>query len=244
MFGYEVFSEFYDKFMENVNYGARAEYVLSLFEKFGEKPSLVLDLGCGTGEFIKEFSKKGIECIGADPSAEMLSVAREKCPDSLFLNQSGAELDLYGTVDSAVCLMDTLNHITEYDELCETISKVSLFLEPGKLFVFDVNTEYKHREVLADNAFIFENDEIFCTWRNFTDSELLTDIYLDFFKLSGNGMYERSGEDFSEKAYSDEQLKNALNLAGMELLGIFGDMSSELPTRDAERVYYVARKVK
>ena len=241
---YNAFSEFYDLLMVDAQYDERTEYVLDLFRDFGGSPTLLLDLGCGSGEFTKRFAEAGIETIGVDPSEDMLGVAREKLPDGLFLNQSGAELDLYGTVDGAVCLMDSLNHITDYEEFCETLQKVSLFLEPEKLFIFDVNTEYKHREILGDNAFITETDEVMCCWQNYTDETLKTDIYLDFFSEEENGMYRRESDEFSERAYSQLQIEKALEKAGLETLAIYDDLTRDPQSETSARVYYITKKVK
>ena len=240
---YNAFSEFYDLLMVDAQYDERAEYVLGLFREFGATPTLLLDLGCGSGEFTKRFAEAGIETIGVDPSEDMLGIAREKLPDGLFLNQSGAELDLYGTVDGAVSLMDSLNHITDYEEFCETLQKVSLFLEPEKLFIFDVNTEYKHREILGDNAFITETDEVMCCWQNYTDETLKTDIYLDFFTEKEDGMYRRESDEFSERAYSPLQIEKALEKAGLKALAIYNDMTRDPQSETSERVYYITKKV-
>lgn len=243
MSGYVDFSRFYDALMEDVDYSRRASYVLKLFEMFSSKPKLLLDVGCGTGSFINEFMKSGIDCIGVDPSEEMLLMAREKCPKALFLNQSAEELDLYGTVDGAVSLMDSLNHITNPDAFSNSLSKVSLFLEPGALFIFDVNTKYKHKCILADNSYVFEDENALCIWRNCTDSDLVTEISLDFFVEKEDGSYERFCDDFSERAYSDEYIKNELKKAKLELVEIYDDLSFDKPKNDSQRVFYIARKV-
>lgn len=244
MIGYAAFSEFYDEFMENVEYNKRADYIFSLFEKFDRKPSLLLDVACGTGEFSKEFINKNIDVIGTDISPEMLNIAREKCPETLFLLQSAEELDLFGTVDGAVCLMDSLNHIVEFENFKKAIAKISLFLEPERLFIFDVNTPYKHKEILGDNAFVLENENVFCTWQNQTDENLLTEISLDFFCLKENGDYERTCDDFSERAYTIEQIEEALVEAGLEIIKIYDDLSFSEPKEDSQRVYYITKKVK
>jgi hypothetical protein len=159
------------------------------------------------------------------------------------LCQSGAELDLYGTVDGAVCCLDSVNHITDREELLDTFKKVSLFLEPGKLFIFDVNTVYKHENILADNTFVRENEDLFFVWQNSYDAEeKITDIYLDFFLKKGDN-YIRESEDFSERAYTNEELTEMLEAAGFFVEAIYGDMSEEPPAADSERNIFVARKV-
>ena len=183
---YDNFASVYDRLMSDVDYKSRTDRLLELFNEYDRTPSLILDLACGTGGFSNELAEKGLEVIGVDMSEEMLSAAKENSAergtDVLYLCQKAEELDLYGTVDGVVCCLDSLNHITDYSKLCEAISRVSLFLEAGRLFIFDVNTVFKHKFILADNNFIIEQSGVFCAWRNSTDEETnITDISLDFF---------------------------------------------------------------
>lgn len=247
MSGYSQFAYFYDRLMNDVDYKARSEYILKLFEKYSKKPTLLLDLACGTGGFSNRIAKHGIEVIGVDMSENMLSVARENAiengNDILFLCQKAEELDLYGTVDGAICCMDSINHITDTENLKKAIERVSLFLEKDCLFIFDVNTVFKHKEVLADNTFAFEEEGVFCVWQNSFDEEsLITDISLDFFVQNGE-VYERYSEDFSERAYTEKELKSILLEYGFETIGIFEDLSFENPKEDTERIFFVARKI-
>lgn len=247
MNGYGVFSEFYDILTEDVDYKGRAEYLYGLFKRFDRVPTLMLDLACGTGSFSNEFSEKGIEVIGVDASEDMLSRARQNTEERgnnvLYLCQPAEELELYGTVDGAVCCLDSLNHITDYENFSKAIEKVSLFLEKDRLFIFDMNTEYKQEYVLSDKTFILENDDIYCVWQNFYSAdEKMTEINLDFFVKQGD-RYERYSEDFCERAYTQKEIENALKNAGLKLEAVFGDMSYEAPADISERNIYVARKV-
>jgi len=245
---YSNFAQFYDNLMYDVDYKKRTSYLLKLFSKYGKKPTLLLDMACGTGGFSNCFAKQGVEVIGVDLSEEMLSLAREKSAlegnDILYLCQRAEELDLYGTVDGAVCCLDSLNHITDYKGFCKALQKVSLFLEENCLFIFDLNTEYKHKQVLGDNVFVIETDDIYCVWANsFKAKECRVDISLDFF-IQNDGLYERFSEEFTERAYSPEQVKTALEKAGLEIVEIFDDMTEKPLESTSERAVYVTRKVK
>lgn len=244
---YTDFAYVYDALMGDVNYLSRTEYILNLFERFDRKPTLLLDIACGTGGFSIELAKKGIEVIGTDMSEDMLSVAREKTADEgldvLYLCQNAEELDLYGTVDGAVCCMDSINHITDIETLETALKKVSLFLEPERLFIFDVNTLYKQEKILANNTFVLDEEDVYCVWQNEFDSDnKITNISLDFFTKEDD-IYVRSGEEFSEKAYTSEELAYLLEKAGFKIEAVFGDMTQNPPTDTEERVFYICRKI-
>lgn len=245
---YDNFAYFYDKLMRNADYDKRTAYVLSLFKQFDRKPALLLDLCCGTGTFSEAFSKDGISVIGVDVSEDMLSLANEKATENgtntLYLHQDAKELDLYGTVDGAVCLMDSLNHITDYADFCEAIKRVSLFLEKDRLFIFDLNTEYKAESILGNNAFVFEENGVFLSWQNDYDKKNKTNtIYLDFFAEEGGGIYRRKSEEIAERAYTGDEIERALTKAGLKIEAVYEDMKKTPPTATCQRAFYVTRKL-
>ncbi len=244
---YNDFAYSYDALMSDADYDGRANYLRSLFESFDRMPTLMLDLACGTGEFSNRFAQQGVSVIGVDISYDMLSVAREKSAelgnDILYLCQDAAELDLYGTVDGAICCLDSLNHITDYKDFCKAIERVSLFLEKDRLFVFDLNTEYKHREVLGNNTFVIDNDQVYCVWQNEYDGKGKVDINLDFF-VPDDDVYYRASESFCEMAYNSKEIEDAIEKAGLKIEKIFDDMSENAPNETSERIVYITRKVK
>ncbi len=244
---YTYFAEFYDELMQDVDYKKRTAYLMKLFKRYSTAPALLLDAACGTGGFSNEFAKSGVEVIGVDMSEDMLEIAREKSIDSgndiLFLCQKLEELDLYGTVDGAVCCLDSLNHITDLKTLQKAINRIALFLEEGKLFIFDVNTEYKHKCVLGDNIFVIEDDDIYCVWaNNYNSKNNMVDISLDFF-IKENDKYNRYSEEFSERAYTEDELKIVIKNAGLEIVEIFDDLTEKPLIDTSERAIYVTRKL-
>ena len=245
---YNEFAYSYDALMTDVDYKKRTDYICSLFETFDRMPTLMLDLACGTGEFSNRFANKGVSVIGVDISYDMLSIAREKSAeqgnDILYLCQDAAELDLYGTVDGAICCLDSLNHITDYERFCNAIARVSLFLEQDRLFVFDLNTIYKHRCVLGNNTFVIDTDDVYCVWQNeYKEKDNIVDINLDFFIPDGD-VYYRLGESFCERAYDDVQIKNALQKAGLKIEAVYEELTQNAPNATTQRIVYVTRKVK
>ena len=169
MAGYRDFAFFYDLLMKNADYESRFGYIIGLLAENGIGKGILLDMACGTGTLSKMFAQKGFDVVGIDASEEMLSRAQEKKLeenfDALFLCQKMEELDMFGTVDAAVCTLDSLNHVTEKEKIREIFRRVALFMNDNGLFIFDVNTLYKHRRVLENNAFVFDTENVFCVWQ-------------------------------------------------------------------------------
>ena len=245
MSGYRDFAGFYDRLTEDVDYAARASYFHKLAERYSPPGKLLLDLACGTGSLSLALSRLGYDVIGVDGSYEMLSVAMEKKGEEpvLFLCQDMDRLDLYGTVDLTVSALDSLNHVTDPEQLQRVFDRVSLFTNPGGLFLFDMNTPFKHREILADNAFVYDLDQLYCVWQNELDeSGRDVTIHLDFFVPEEDGRYSRWEEEITERAYTREEVRNFVERAGLELLEIYHEDSLEPPRPDSQRLVYLARK--
>ena len=244
MSGYHGFSQFYDNLTFNVDYQKRADYIQSVLSLYGHEWGLTLDLACGTGSLTLELKRRGVDVFGVDGSYDMLSIAMEKAADQeldvLFLCQQMERLDLYGTIDTCVCTLDSLNHITDRADLQRTFDRVALFMNAGGLFVFDVNTVYKHRHILADNTFVYDTDNVYCVWQNSLKENNIVNIELDIFERDGS-VYRRSTERFSERAYETEELEEMLSKSGFEIVGVYGDMTVEPLSDSSDRAVFVAR---
>lgn len=244
MASYVSFARFYDGLMEDADYKKRCAYLLELAKRHNHDMGLTLDLACGTGSLTRELCRNGIDVYGVDASAEMLSEAMQKTAeeglDILYLRQKMQKLNLYGTINTCVCTLDSINHLTSVDDVRKAFDRVGLFMDNDGLFVFDVNTLYKHRSVLADNTFVFENESVYCVWQNCPDRDDIINITLDFFEKEEN-VYYRTSESFAERAYSDELIRELLAGAGFEVEAVYGDLTFESPAEDEQRAIYVAK---
>ena len=246
MSSYSFFAKYYDELTQNVEYSRRADYFSALLLSCGIESGTVLDLACGTGSLTVELAKRGYDMIGVDASGDMLCRAQNKAFESgvssMFLCQRMQELDLYGTVDAAVCSLDSINHLTDEEDVRRTFERLRLFVAPGGVFIFDVNTVYKHKNVLGDNAFVYEYPDVFCVWQNsFNEQDNTVDIALDFFENCGE-TYKRRSENFSERAYEIDFLKSLLDTAGFDTEFVFDDMSREPLRADSQRAVIAARR--
>lgn len=245
---YGVFSEFYDALTANVSYDKVSQVLGSLLTRYGKSRGLLLDLACGTGSVSVRLAKKGYEVIGVDLSPEMLSEAQNKAftagQNILFLCQDMTALDLYGTVDAAVCTLDGLCHLPDEESVFAALQKVSLFMNPGGVFLFDVNSVYKHRAVLGNNTFVYDTDDVYCVWQNTLLSDGVTvQMDLDFFEpVSDAGDYVRQSERFTERAYPKETLEAMLKKAGFTVLDVFDGYSGKPAHDTSERLLFAVRK--
>lgn len=241
---YNDFAYVYDRLINDVDYKEWADYYFKIFQRYGLNPKLGLDLGCGTGNLTVELANRGIEMTGVDISEDMLMVAREKSEglDILYLNQDMTEFELYGTVDFIVSSLDCINYITDKRNLIKVMKLANNYLEPGGLFIFDINTRYKLENVIGDNTFILEDDDCFCSWQNEYDKRRkLSDFYLTFFLKDGEN-YTRFDEHHTERAYEIEEIKSLIESSGMRLLKVYHNLSFESPKKNSERVFFVAQE--
>lgn len=239
---YSRFAALYDKLTFDVDYRTAAKQMKRIFDSEKKKPSLVLDLACGTGTLTKLLSEQGYDMIGVDASDAMLNSAREKCPDSLLLLQDMREFELYGTVDAIVCMLDSINYLTDDGDLDTVFHLCNNYLNPDGLLLFDVNSEYKFRHILADQTYTFETDGIFYVWENHFDAQSrLCDFYLTFFHERQNGLYERFDETHTERCYLRQEIEQALCRQGFTVIGCYDGYTDKPVQVSSERIFFVCR---
>ncbi|OOB77304.1 MAG: methyltransferase [Epulopiscium sp. Nele67-Bin002] len=240
---YNQFSKVYNKFMDDTPYDKWVEFINSKINEHNIKPNIICDLGCGTGVMCGKFALQNIEVIGIDNSEEMLMEARACGQDILYLAQDMREFELYGTVDVIYSCCDSLNYLLEEEDIIKTFKLVNNYLESGGLFIFDINTPYKYKEVLADETFAEQSDCEAYIWENFYDEhEGLNEFAVNFFIKDLDGKYTRTEEFHYQRAYNIEQIQKYLQLAGLELLGIYDDYSNKPYSQQTLRATFVARE--
>ena len=247
--GYGDFAYYYDALTENVSYERICDSICGLLSDNGVGEGILLDMACGTGTLSFLFEKKGYDVIGVDASEDMLSVAQEKklenASEAIFLCQKMQQLDLFGTIDAAVCTLDSINHVTKEEDVKKIFERVSLFMNDKGLFIFDVNTPYKHKNVLADNTFVYDLDSVYCVWQNtYNEKDGSTDICLDFFEQDENDpdTYYRCTEEFTERGYDIESLKQWLEPLRFDILEVTDADTHKPLCETSERALFVCRK--
>lgn len=241
---YTVLPAFYDALNLDVDYGKYAEYILS---NISAATPDILDLGCGTGELTIALCKKGARVVGLDASTEMLTLASNKSircsADAFFTCQDMSSFSTGKSYDAVISTFDSLNYLKSRAALLRTLECVERELRDGGVFLFDMNSEYKFRNVYSDNSYILEGDGVFCAWENFFDEKTKKcDFYIDVFAEEKNGLYKRYSETQTERMFTLQEIKSAIKKAGLTLIGVFSDYE-ETPISDkTERYYFKVKK--
>ena len=254
MEAYTSFAVVYDTFMDNVPYEEWGEYLHGLLLEYGVEDGLVLDLGCGTGTMTEILASKGYDMTGVDFSEEMLDIAMQKRMksghDILYLMQDMREFELYGTVRAIVSICDSMNYLTEDGDLEQVFRLANNYLDPGGLFIFDMNTEYKYREMLGDQTIAEERENCSFIWDNYYyEEEKINEYQLSLF-VEDPVLSEKTGQDICRKfqemhyqrSYSLAEVKAALEVAGMEFIAAYDAFTRNPVHQESERMYIIARE--
>ena len=247
MNAYHALAASYDRLTNDVDYEATVEFYMQILRREGLHPRTAADLACGTGSVTKLLAEKGYRVVAVDMSEEMLTEALQKVQDMVrlpqFICQKLQELWLPRGVDMAVCALDSLDYITNPDDCAEAIRRIYKALNPGGIFIFDVNTPEKLR-AMDGQVFLDEDDDVYCVWRGeFDEKTNICSYAMDLFQRS-DSVWHRSFEEHCEYAYSQVQLTAYLKNAGFTAIEVYGDRKFDAPGAGEQRIYFKARKGK
>ena len=245
MESYRDFARVYDEFMDQTPYDEWLLNILNVFKEYKiKKAAQVLDLGCGTGKMSRRLAREGYQVTAVDNSMDMLEIAASEEEDHiLYVLQDMVSLELPQQVDAAVSICDCMNYILEEDDLKEAFRRVKRFLKEDGVFIFDMNSHYKYKEILACNTFAEDREDASFIWDNFYDEEEMINEYdLTVFVQEEGDLFRRYCETHYQRAYSLETVRALIEKAGMEVLAIYDAFTYNKPKPDSERVYFVARE--
>lgn len=245
MSNYNIFAQYYDELTIDVDYEVRSDYISDFFKANNQNTKTVLDLACGTGSISKCLLEKGYNITGIDLSGDMLSVAYNKLLEVgnnfSLLNADMTNFSLENKVDACVCTLDSINHLDCIESVRKTFECVFDSLKDNGTFVFDVNTIYKHQEILGDNTFVFDEEDFFLSWDNELIDKNTVRILLDFFVFNGES-YDRYNEEITEIAHDIDTLVDLLEEVGFVNIKCYNELTLEEPKEDSQRVYIVCQR--
>jgi len=247
MDAYKALAVSYDRLTNDVDYEAMVAFYREILNREGARPRSAVDLACGTGSVALLLAKEYERVIGVDMSEEMLTVASQRAWNlerrPQFICQTLQQLHLDRAVDLAVCALDGLDYILDPADCERAIHRVYKALNPGGVFIFDVNTSAKLR-AMDGQVFLDEDDDVYCVWRGeFSEQDNICTYGMDLFQREGN-VWHRSWEEHREYAYSISQLSQFLKNAGFIGVDVYGDRVFEAPRPGEQRIYFKARKGK
>lgn len=256
MDSYTSFAMVYDTFMDNIPYESWSRYVIDILKQYGIEDGLVLDMGCGTGNMTELLCQAGYDMIGIDNSEDMLGIAMEKAADQaqdiLYLLQDMREFELYGTVRAIVSICDSMNYILEEEDLLDVFRLVNNYLDPGGIFIFDMNTIYKYENVLGNQTIAENREDCSFIWDNYYyEDEQVNEYELSIFVKD----HQRSKDNYSEgepfmrftethyqRAYDLQTVKALLEAAGLEFVTAYDAFTYDCPKENSERIYIIAKE--
>lgn len=245
MDAYHALAKSYDRLTNDVNYQQTVDFYKQILVREGCQPRTAVDLACGTGSVALLLAQDGLQVTGVDISEEMLTVACEKAQEQekrpIFVCQTLQELQLPRGVDLAVCALDSLDYILDPEDCREAIRRVYKVLNPGGIFIFDVNTPEKLR-AMDGQVFLDEDDDVYCVWRGeFDENTNICSYGMDLFQREGQ-VWQRSFEEHREYAYSQAQLTEYLKSSGFTKIRVYAERRFEDPQPGEQRIYFSARK--
>ncbi len=238
---YNDFAGLYDQLItQDIDYNKVCDYIQDVFKRYHKTPGIVCDLACGTGNITVPMQNRGYDMIGVDISENMLNVARGKSEDILFICQDIKKLDLFGSCDAFLCMTDGFNYITSLNALTNIFKRIrNCFINDGGIFVFDISTRHKLENILGNNTYIYNTDDVYYSWENEYKSPFCK-MELNFFVKDNTG-YKRFDEVQIQRAYTMKEIENALLVSGISSVDAYKAYTFEKPEPTDERLVFVAQ---
>ena len=244
---YAILASYYDRIMEDIDYEAWCDFYEACFSENGIAPKKSLDLACGTGSITVPLAKRGYALTGLDLSAEMLALAQDKCDEAKvkvrLSEQNIASFQAGNGFDAVICSFDGVNYLTSARDVQSCFARVSEALSDEGLFIFDISTPYKYENILADNAFVYEYDDLFLSWQNYFDKKSgLCDFYLTFFVKTEKNTRQRFDETQCQRKYTFDRLEKMLNEADLQVIRKVSDTDFSALTDESDRCFFICKR--
>lgn len=244
---YAILASYYDRIMEDIDYEAWCDFYEACFSENGIAPKKILDLACGTGSITVPLAKRGYAMTGLDLSAEMLSLAQEKCDEAKvkvrLSEQNIASFQAGSGFGAVICSFDGVNYLTAARDVQSCFARVGEALSDDGLFIFDISTPYKYEHILADNAFVYEYDDLFLSWQNYFDKKSgLCDFYLTFFIKNEKNTWQRFDETQCQRKYTIERLEKMLTEANLQVIKKVSDTDFSALTDESDRCFFICKR--
>lgn len=239
---YEDFAYIYDRLMHSdIDYDGWCDYMENLFDKHSVSPDTLCELACGTGNMTSRLHSRGYDITGVDISSDMLRVAQAKTKDIDFICSDMSKLILDEKYDGFLCMIDGLNYVITPKAVINTFNIVKDHLNENGIFIFDISSRYKLKNIIGNETFIHSEYDVFYSWENrYIERYNLSDMLLNFFVLNGK-KYDRFEERHLQRGWSISEIKKMLEIAGFTDISVYNELTYDMPTNESERLVFVCR---
>lgn len=242
---YKDLSHLYDKLIyDDINYEEISKYIMNKYEEYSNRKELYLDVACGTGNVSIYLSKHFKETFLVDFSEDMLTEASDKMLKEKvrfkILLQDMTKLNLNRKFDLITCVLDSTNYILYEEDLKNYFKGVYNHLNSDGIFIFDINSSYKIKEILGNNIYNYNTEDIFYSWENYLENDIV-DMYLTFFVKDGE-LFRRFEEFHRERAYEEKEIDAILEHLGFIVLEKHQGYSNNTINKQTERIVYIVKK--
>lgn len=239
---YNEFAYVYDCLMhEDIDYDKWCDYIENLFDAHNADVNSICELACGTGNMTAILKRRGYKMTASDISKDMLSVAKKKLKNTKLICSDMSEIKLKGKYDAFLCMIDGINYVIFPERLQRTFENVKKSLNKNGVFIFDVSSRYKLKNIIGDETFIHSDYDIFYSWQNrYIEKYSLSEMLLNFFVREGDS-YSRFEERHLQRGWSEKQLRKMLEKAGFTEIDVYSELTFSAPESDCERLVFVCR---
>lgn len=239
---YSEFAYIYDALMHaDIDYGKWCDYIENLFDLHGSEVDSICELACGTGNMTSILEGRGYKMTASDISSDMLMVAKEKLQRTKLICSDMSEIKLKQKYDSFLCMIDGINYVLLPERILNTFKTVKKSLNENGIFIFDISSRYKLKNILGNETFIHPDYDIFYSWQNrYMEKHSLSDMLLNFFVREGDG-YCRFEERHLQRGWSEKQLRKLLEKAGFTEITTYSELTFSAPEKDSERIVFVCK---
>lgn len=236
---YEILAKYYDDLMGDFDYDAYEKFALEnlkdVWDGFG------YDLASGSGEMAIRLKRNGFKVVGGDVSPEMLEKAIEKARkarlDVPFVFSDLNDLHLEKKCDFVTAVCDGFNYV-KGKNLAAAFNEIYSALNDGGIFIFDVSSANKLENVLGNNLFYEDDENLTYLWQNTKKGEKIK-MDLTFFERDGD-VYRRFDESESQYIHKTKDVESALTAAGFSYR-LFNEKFKKFTER-CNRLIVVAKK--
>lgn len=242
---YGNFAYYYDSLMDEIDYKSWRNYITEILERYEIKYRDLLEMACGTGTMSVMLACDGYSVTAFDLSCDMLCIANQKAVDKgvdiNFLNQDMCDIRINADYGIILCLCDSINYITDSKKLSDVFQWVFNHLKDGGIFIFDINSSYKLKNIIGDNTFTDDKDDIVYIWNNVLTEDGTVEFYLTFFVKQGNN-YKRFDEFHVEKIYESGEILDMLRYTGFNEIYVKDGMTMNEVNPFTERINFIVLK--